>query len=231
MKLLLVEDHQDIAEIIFDFLEIKGHILDYARDGQQGLALACQQHYDLIILDINLPGMDGFSLCQALRKKGYDTPILMLTARDSHEDIINGLELGADDYLVKPFDLKILEARIKALHRRKTGAIAVKELSFGDLNLDLISHIISRKECRFNLNQTQFTIMKVLMMKAPDVALREELIHEIWPDEPPEEDILRNHIYQLRCQIDKPFTHAYIKTIPKLGYQLIPEQTFSEQNK
>jgi len=225
MKLLLVEDHQDIAEIIFDYFEIKGYVLDYAGDGHLGLELATKNHYDLIILDIMLPHMNGITLCQTLRTNGLDTPILMLTARDSEKDIIDGLEQGADDYLVKPFDLKVLEARIRALYRRKTGSIATRELHFGNLRLDLLNRIVIRNECHYKLNKTLFIIMKILMMRAPEIASREELINEIWSEDQPEDNVLRNHIYQLRSLIDKPFEHAYIKTIPKLGYQLIDEHT------
>ena len=222
MNLLLIEDHQDIAGIIFDFFEIRGgYVLDYASNGKQGLALASQQHYDLIILDVMLPLMDGLSVCQTLRKQGIDTLILMLTARSDKEAILQGFEAGADDYLVKPFDLHILEARIKSLQRRKTGVVALMTLRFCELHLDLASRTVQRQDCLITLNQTLFVILKTLMRCAPNVATREELINAIWQDDEPEGDVLRSHIYQLRSQIDKPFPHAYIKTIPKVGYQLI----------
>lgn len=222
MKLLLIEDHQEIAGIIFDFFELKGgYELDYASDGRHGLTLATQQHYDLIILDVMLPYMDGLSVCSNLRQQGVDTPVLMLTSRSDKEDILQGFEHGADDYLVKPFDLNIFEARVKALYRRKTGTIAIKRLTFGELELNISNHVVTRQHCQFQLNQTLFTLLKTLMMRAPDIASREELIKAIWRDDEPDGDILRSHIYQLRNQIDKPFQHAYIKTIPKVGYQLV----------
>ncbi len=224
MKILLIEDNQDIAGIIFDFFEIRGdYLLDYASDGRHGLELASKNHYDLIILDIMLPLMDGLEVCNSLRSRGVDIPILMLTARSNRDDILEGFEQGADDYLVKPFDLNILEARVQALYRRKTGAVAIKSLSFGELKLDLVNRVVERSECRFKLNQTQFTILKTLLMRAPDVATRDELIKEVWQDDEPDGDVLRSHIYQLRSQIDKPFRHAYIKTVPKVGYQLTAE--------
>ena len=220
MKILLVEDHQEIAGIIFDFFEIKGFQLDYARDGLQGFELASNNHYDVIILDVMLPHLDGLSVCQKLRKHGIDTPILMLTARDSNNDILDGFEHGADDYLVKPFDLNILAARLNALYKRRSGNAATKAITFSNLTLDLASRTLRRNECTFQLNQTLFTIMKTLMLRAPDIASRDEIINQVWQDDSPEDDILRHHIYQLRSQIDKPFKHAYIHTIPKVGYQL-----------
>lgn len=223
MKLLLVEDHQDIAGIIFDFFELKGYVLDYASNGQQGYDLAKENHYDLIILDVMLPRMDGYTVCQKLREQGIDTPILMLTARDTREDTLTGFEQGADDYLVKPFDLEILEARINALTRRRSGQTASKVLNFGQLTLDINTHSLSRGDCRFSLNPTLFTILKLLMMRAPEVVSKEEIIHTLWGEDEPEGNVLRSHIYQLRTQIDKPFSHHYLKTVPKVGYQLIKE--------
>lgn len=225
MKLLLVEDHQEIAGIIFDFFEIKGYTLDYASQGQQGFDLATENHYDLIILDVMLPRMDGFTVCQKLREQGVDTPILMLTARDTREDTLTGFQQGADDYLVKPFDLEILEARINALTRRRTGQTARKEIHFDQLHLDLNSHTLSRGDCRFSLNPTLFTLLKLLIMRAPDVVSKEEMISALWGDDEPEGNVLRSHIYQLRSQIDKPFSHHYLKTVPKVGYQLIAEES------
>ena len=223
MKILLVEDHQEIAGVIFDFFELKGFQLDYARDGKQGFELACQNHYDVIILDIMLPHLDGLSACKKLRAHGVDTPVLMLTARDNNNDIIDGFEHGADDYLVKPFDLNILAARLSALHKRNTGEIAKKSLTFSKLTLDFTNRTLARNECEFQLNQTLFTIMKTLMLRAPEIATREEILNQVWQDDVPEEDLLRHHIYQLRSQIDKPFKHSYIRTIPKVGYQLTLE--------
>lgn len=223
MKLLLVEDHRQIADIIFDYFEMKGFAMDYAADGRHGLDLAEKSHYDVIILDIMLPHMDGLTVCRKLREQGIDTPVLMLTARDQNEDILAGYEHGTDGYLVKPFDLKVLEARVKALHRRHIGGMAASKLSYGDLELDLSSHALKRDGMEFNLNKTLFTILKLLLLRAPGVATREELISEVWGDDEPDHDVLRSHIYLLRTQIDKPFDYSYIRTVPKVGYQLVKE--------
>ncbi|PSW19968.1 DNA-binding response regulator [Photobacterium sanctipauli] len=223
MKLLLVEDHQDIAGVIFDYFELKGHTLDHASNGLHGLELGSQNHYDLIILDIMLPKLDGYAVCNKLREQGIETPILMLTARDTREDTLTGFAQGADDYLVKPFDLEILEARIQALTRRHSGVTATNTLEFGDLKLDLNQHVVERGHCTFSLNPTLFTILKLLMLRAPKVVSKDEIISALWGDDEPEGNVLRSHIYQLRHQIDKPFKHAYIKTVPKVGYQLCQE--------
>jgi DNA-binding response OmpR family regulator len=226
MKILLVEDNKDIAEVIFEFFELQHHELDYAMNGFQGYELGRSGHYDVIILDIMLPGISGLEVCQKLRREGVDTPILMLTARDTNQDILNGFEEGADDYLVKPFDLNILSARVKALYRRRTGR-STKEIRFGDLVLDTSTYSLNRNECRFELNQTLFTLIKLLMLRAPAMVTRQEIEYELWGDEPPDSDSLRSHIYQLRNKIDKPFKHHYIKTIPKMGYQLVSESEHS----
>jgi DNA-binding response OmpR family regulator len=222
MKILLVEDHKDIAEVIFEFFELRDCELDYATTGAQGYELGKSAHYDIIILDIMLPDYSGLDVCKKLRLEGIDTPILMLTARDSNEDILGGFEEGADDYLVKPFDLNILAARINALYRRRKGG-AVKKICYGSLELDTLSYKLTRDNCEFQLNQTLFSILKLLMLRAPAVVSREEIEAEIWKEDLPDSDILRSHIYQLRNKIDKQFRHHYLKTIPKVGYQLLSE--------
>ena len=224
MKLLLIEDHKNIADIIFDYFEIKGYQLDYAHNGLQGYDLARQQHYDLIILDVMLPKMDGLTVCNRLREDGINTPILMLTARDTREDILSGFSQGADDYLLKPFDLDILDARIKALTRRHSGGAGKTALHFCELKLDLANRVLHRESQELSLNPTQFIILKLLMARAPKAVNKEEISTALWGDDEPETDLLRSHIYQLRRLVDKPFKHAYIKTLPKVGYQLVSEE-------
>lgn len=224
MNLLLIEDHKDIAAVIFEYFELKGHQLDYAKNGQQGYDLALNNHYDLIILDIMLPKMNGNEVCQKLRVQGISTPIIMLTARDTRSDMLVGFEKGADDYLIKPFDLEILEARISALCRRNQGLMAAKTLHFETLTLHINHRMVERNGCNISLNPTLFILLKALMLKAPEVVSKDEFNRLIWQDDEPDKDILRSHIYQLRSLIDKPFEHAYIKTVPKLGYQLISKQ-------
>lgn len=223
MKILLVEDNRDVAGVIYDYLEIKGHQMDHVYDGLQGYELARNQHYDVIILDVMLPKLNGMDVCEKLRSEGVDTPILMLTARDQNDDILEGFAHGADDYLVKPFDLKILEARLTSLYRRWKGNASKNMLSFEELELNLTNRILTRKGCEISLNQILFRIMKLLLLRAPKIVTRDELIAEIWPDEEPDADLLRSHIYLLRNKVDKPFEYNYIQTIPKVGFQLKPK--------
>ncbi len=221
MKILLVEDHADIAGVIFDYFELLGHTMDHALSGTQALNLVEDNHYDVVILDVMLPKMDGMTVCKKLRENGVDTPVLMLTAMGEREDILSGFDHGADDYLVKPFDLKILEARVSALNRRRTGQVSVRELVFGELRLSLTSHVAVRRECQLTLNPSLFTVLKLLMARAPQVVTKEELITALWGDDEPEGNVLRSHVYQLRNLIDKPFEYGYIRTVPKIGYQLV----------
>ena len=135
-KILLVEDNREVAGVLFDYFESLGMELDYADNGELGLQLALNENFDLILLDLMLPRMDGLTVCNALRNAGNHTPILMLTALDNREDMLNGFKHGADDYLTKPFDLEILEARIKALIKRYRGEVTQSTLSFGSLRVD-----------------------------------------------------------------------------------------------
>ncbi len=138
--------------------------------------------------------------------------------------MLNGFDAGADDYLVKPFDLEILEARVKALTRRRNGEVSSRELTFGELSLDVTTHTVTRKSCKFALNPSLFTILRLLINRAPGVVTKEELIVALWGDDEPEGNVLRSHMYQLRTLIDKPFEHGYLRTIPKHGYQLVLPQ-------
>lgn len=221
MNVLLVEDCQEVAEIIFDYFENTNIELDYAATGTLGLRLATEQHFDCIILDIMLPGLDGLTLCQQLRKKGKNTPIIMLTARDTSLDIKQGLNLGADDYLVKPFDIEILEARIHSLVRRSSGSGFKTCLHCGTLKLDLQNYHVWRDDRTIKLNPSCFKILKLLMERSPALATRQEIEQTLWPEGVPDQDILRKHIYQLRTKIDKPFQHDMIETVPKLGYRIM----------
>jgi len=225
VRILLVEDSKAVAEVVYEYFEeakFEGieYDLDYAPTGNLGFQLAQENRYDCIILDIMLPGMDGISICKELRALGNDTPIIMLTARDTNKDMLTGLKTGADDYVVKPFDLELLEARIEAVIRRTKGSGFKTTLSVGDLQMNLSSHQVTRFGQNIKLNPSNFKILKLLMEKHPVVATRAEVEHLLWPDEQPDQDILRKHIYQLRSKIDKPFEHEILKTVPKIGYKL-----------
>jgi DNA-binding response OmpR family regulator len=220
LRILIVEDSIDLAENIGDYLEIQGHVSDFAMDGISGLHLALTNRYDAIILDIMLPGMDGLTFCRKLRKEGeMTTPVLMLTARDTLSDKLKGFDAGADDYLVKPFELEELSARLLALARRSDHA-REKTLIVGDLEIDLGKMQVQRAGNPIELNRACFKILKMLMQASPNVVSRNEIEHALWSDMPPESDALRSHIYILRQAIDKPFTHPLIQTIHGFGFKL-----------
>ena len=220
MKLLLVEDCREVAEVIFEYFEADGVELDYAATGVQGLSLAMAGEFDCIILDVMLPGMDGLSLCRRLRELGLNTPIVMLTARDTNQDMLTGLRQGADDYVVKPFDLELLEARIQAVVRRSSGSGFSNRLEIGPLSLDLAARQVWREQQEITLTPSCFHILRLMAEKYPGVASREHIEAALWPDELPDQDVLRKHIYQLRQKVDKPFGRDIIRTVPKLGYKL-----------
>ncbi|WP_035385183.1 response regulator transcription factor [Ferrimonas futtsuensis] len=219
-KLLLVEDNREIAGILFDFFEAKEVELDYADNGELGLKLALESSFDAIILDLMLPRMDGFEVCQALRNQGRDTPVLMLTALDNRQDTLHGFKQGTDDYLTKPFDLEILEARLLALISRYRGTMASGKVQVGELEIDTKTRQAWRQGQKLSLNPTTFKILSVLAQAAPDVVSRDQLTDAIWGDQPPSNDVLRSHVYQLRNQLDKPFAQPMLVTVPKVGFRL-----------
>jgi DNA-binding response OmpR family regulator len=221
MRVLIVEDHKDIAENIGDYLEPKGYTVDFAADGVTGLHLALTQNFDVIILDLMLPVMDGIEVCKKLRFEGKkDTPIIMLTARDQLENKVEGLRAGADDYLVKPFSLKELEVRLEALHRRKDGFTESRVLKVADLEFDPDTFTTTRDGQSLKLNPTMRTLLDVLIRNTHRVVKREELEYELWGEDPPDGDPLRAHIHALRNIIDKPFPVKLLQTIHGTGYRL-----------
>jgi DNA-binding response OmpR family regulator len=220
LKILLVEDCQSVAEVIFDYFEASGISLDYAATGTLGLSLAQSQKFDCIVLDIMLPGLDGISLCKQLRAEGNNTPIIMLTARDTDSDMLSGFREGADDYIVKPFNLELLEARIHSLIRRNSGIGFINQLTYGFITLDINTHQVWRGKSELKLTPIGFKILKLLVQRSPNVVSRQEIEDVLWPDDPPDQDILRKHVYQLRSKVDTPFTENIIETVPKLGYRL-----------
>lgn len=224
IRVLLVEDHRDLAETIIDFLESLGCTVDYAADGMTGLHLASRGAFDIIVLDVMLPGMDGLALCRQLREqRGESTPLIMMTARDELNDKLAGFESGADDYLVKPFDLPELVARIVSLVRRAQGRVAPKRLAVDDLALDTGSRLVTRGASRLSLTPAGFTLLRVLLEHSPNVVSRETLEHALWGEEPPASDTLRTQIYKLRKAVDRPFEQQLIHTVQGLGYRLSRE--------
>ncbi|NRF14099.1 response regulator transcription factor [Vibrio coralliilyticus] len=219
-KILLVEDNREVAGILFDYFESMGMELDYADNGELGLQLALSENFDLILLDLMLPRMDGLTVCNKLREDGNNTPVLMLTALDNREDMLKGFEHGADDYLTKPFDLEILEARMHALVKRYRGQVANTVLSFGSLKIDQKTRQAFREGKLLALNPTTYTILEALCHKAPEILTRQEISEKLWQEKEPNNDVLRSHIYQLRNQLDKPFAQPMLTTLPKIGFRL-----------
>ena len=219
-KVLLVEDNREVAGILFDYFECLGMELDYADNGELGLQLALEGNFDLILLDLMLPRMDGLTVCNKLRESGNSTPVLMLTALDNREDMLSGFEHGADDYLTKPFDLEILEARMTALIKRYRGQIASSTLEIGPIKIDQKTRQAFREGRLLALNPTTYTILEMLCIKAPELVTRQEIAEKLWQEKEPNNDVLRSHIYQLRNQLDKPFAKPLLMTVPKFGFRL-----------
>jgi len=225
LKILVIEDNPDLAANLVDFFAARGHMVDAAGDGITGLHLATTQRFDVILLDLILPGMDGVTLCRRLRTKAENvTPVLMLTARDTLEDKIAGLEAGADDYLVKPFALREVAARVNALARRASIALAQGELRVADLSFDPATFKVSRGSTPIRLAPIPLRLLEALMRASPRVVLREELERATWGDAPPDSDALRAHMHILRNAVDKPFDRPLIRTLRGIGWQIAPPE-------
>lgn len=223
MRILVIEDNEDLTANIIEFLSARGHTTDNATDGVTGLHLGVVNTYDAIVLDLMLPGIDGLDLCKRLRREADDpVPILMLTARDTIDDKLAGFASGADDYLVKPFSLLELEARLEALGnrgpRRKQQTLRV-----GNLVLDLGAWQVHRDGQPITLTPTALRLLEALMRASPGLVRRTELETVIWGENPPDSEALRTHIHALRAAIDKPFDRALLHTVPTMGYRLVDD--------
>jgi DNA-binding response OmpR family regulator len=222
---LLIEDHHDIAAMVCDHLEYRGYEVDYAADGVTGLHLASTGEFDAIILDLMLPGIDGLDICRKYRTEaGGVAPVLMLTARDTLEDKVAGLDAGADDYLVKPFELEELDARLRALMRRAAGDLAPTTLRVADLEFDTGTLQASRAGKPVTLTPINRKLLLALMKASPRVLSRRALEQEVWGDITPDSDALRSHLYTLRKAIDKPFDTQLLQTVQGTGYRLAPPE-------
>lgn len=221
MRVLIIEDNPDIAANLGDYLDDHGHTVDFAGDGVTGLHLAVVNDFDAIVLDLALPGMDGLEVCRKLRQDaGRDTPVLMLTARDRLEDKLAGFEKGADDYLVKPFELQEVEARLNVLASRGRRRSS-RELQVGDLAYNVDTLNVTRGEQEIYLNPIGLKLLHCLMESSPNVVSRADLEMKVWGEEMPDSDSLRVHIHSLRSVIDKPFGSNMIQTRHGIGYRLV----------
>lgn len=221
MRLLLVEDHPELAAHLSELLRSHGHEVEVAANGPAGLEAATRRTPDLLILDRMLPGMDGLELCRRLRDVHHlEIPILMLTALDSIADRVAGLEAGADDYLVKPFAMAELDARLKALLRRSRLSVPAEALQVADLSYDPRTLAADRAGHAIRLNPSTRRILTLLMQNTHRVVSRAELEQALWGDAPPAGDVLRAHVYALRTAVDKPFARKLLHTVHGEGYRL-----------
>lgn len=226
MRVLIIEDDPAIAANLYDFLEARGHTVDAAADGVTGLHLAITGGFDAIVLDLGLPGMDGGTLCRKLRGEAHnDTPVLMLTARDTLDDKLGGFAQGADDYLVKPFALKEIEARLTALHKRHAGRVAPRALTAGELTFDPQTFVIRFCGRDVKLPPKCIRLLQVLMAQPNRVFSRKELEAEVWGREQETSDTLRSHMHVLRRELAQAGSYDPIENVHGLGYRLVPRET------
>ncbi|RMG03060.1 MAG: DNA-binding response regulator [Nitrospirae bacterium] len=219
MKILLVEDEENVADFIRRGLEEEEFIVDVSYDGKDGFLKATTDEYDLIILDVMLPGVDGVDLCKLIRMKEIITPILMLTAKDTIEDKVRGLDSGADDYLTKPFAFDELLARIRALIRRKS--LSVEPLKCADLKLDPLKRKVSRAGKDIYLRPKEFGLLEFLMRNKNKVVSRSEILKNVWGyDFDPATNVVDVHINFLRDKIDRDYDKKLIKTVRGSGYMI-----------
>jgi DNA-binding response OmpR family regulator len=220
MKILVIEDNPDMVANLYDFLEPRGHVVDAAYDGNSGIQFALENDYDVIVLDLMLPDVDGLDVCSRLRDSGVQIPVLMLTARDTLDDKLEGFTRGADDYLVKPFAMLELEARLNALLKRASAGGSRETLRVEDLEFDPVTLKVNRAGKPISLSPIPLKILTLLIRQSPRVVPRRELERRIWGDEKPDSDSLRAHMSVLRASIDRPFERQLLRTVHGIGYQL-----------
>lgn len=221
MRILIIEDDPTIAANLYDFLEARGHSIDAASDGVTGLHLAVSQPFDAIVLDIGLPGMDGLTLARKLREEAHiEVPILMLTARDTLEDKLEGFARGADDYLVKPFLLKEVEARLAAMHRRSSGRVTSRPLEAGTLTLDPKTMTVRFSGTEVKLPPKCLRILELLMQEPGRVISRDEIERLVWGEAQETSDTLRSHLHTLRRALTAAGGHDPVETLHGIGYRL-----------
>jgi len=220
MRMLVIEDNRRLVANLFDYFERRGHVVDAAPDGITGLHLASTHEFDVVVLDWMLPGIDGVELLDRLRRAGCNVPVIMLTARDELPDKIAGFRAGADDYLTKPFELPELEVRIEALLARAAGGGRRRLLKVDDLCFDRDTLEVSRGGRPLHLYPACRKLLELLLLASPAAVTRERLAHALWADSPPDGDMLRSHIYELRRSVDAPFEVKLIQTLPRIGYRI-----------
>lgn len=218
MFVLLIEDDFDLARTLVDFLNSENIECDTRFDGEAGLEAAMSDEYDLILLDLSLPKLDGLSVCETLRINNITCPILMLTARDTISDKVSGLDVGADDYLIKPFDFEELTARMRALYRRSQNVSDV--ITILDLQISFRQRVATRKNRILKLSPTGWELLEILARNSPNMVTKDKLLRVIWGEQIPDNDNLRAHIFKLRQQIQTSEEHPLLHTLSGKGFVL-----------
>jgi len=218
INVLLVEDDIDLATTIVDYLDIEDIECDHASNGVLGLNLLQINDYQMIILDVNMPKMDGLTMCKTLREQGKDIPVLMLTARDSLDNKLEGFAAGSDDYLVKPFATKELVARVQVLAKRKSGE--AKRLTLANLNLDLAKRSADVEGQTLKLSPIAFKLLETLVRHAPQPVTRSVIMQAIWGEEQPDSNSLKVHVHHLRKQLEATTHQVTLETIPSVGFAI-----------
>ena len=220
LSILLVEDNLTIAKQLIEFFEGHGWSVDYASNGSLGTELALNNPFDVVVLDLNLPDIDGLQVCKAIKEQStINLPILMLTARDAFEDKAEGYGEGADDYVTKPFDFREVALRCQALSKRNQ-LHKNQTIEIGELTIEQNQHIACREGKPLKLTNIGFKLLLTLAQAYPQAVSRSNLIHAVWQDSPPDTDTLRSHIYSLRNALDKPFDEPMLTTITNVGFKL-----------
>ncbi len=219
--ILVVEDEQRLARLVKRVLEEEGHVVDLAADGVEGLALGTAEGFDAIVLDVLLPGINGFEVCRRIRKEGAQTPVLMLTARSSVEDRVAGLDAGADDYLTKPFAFEELLARIRALTRRAPAITSGSQLTVADLTMDLVRHEVRRGRRVVTLTGKEYALLEYLLRHPNQVLTRAQILDHVWGyDSDPGSSVVEIYVHYLRNKIDKSEKQPLLQTVRGVGYTL-----------
>ncbi len=225
-RLLIVEDDRELAGNLIDFLQIQGYLTDYAADGHAALGLLAANEYDLVVLDLMLPGVDGLTICSRIREQLHsNVPVVMLTAKHEVDTKVSAFDVGADDYVVKPASLREIEARIRALIRRAAREIDNDLLVVGDLRMHTGTMKIERAGKSIILPPVPTRILMLLLRRSPNVVHRLAIHREIWGDAPGDNHALIVHMHALRNAVDKPFDRQLVHTVRGFGYRIADEQS------
>lgn len=219
-RVLLIEDDIRLASSVVQYMELHGLYCDHCLDGEQAKHLVLKNIYDVLVSDVNMPRLSGFDFCAYLRKMGVDVPLIMVTSRTSLDDKVQGFEVGADDYLVKPFELKELLIRIKALSKRKSGQSQSLTIPTLGISIDFSQHKVTREGVDIPLSKTAWMLLAALGRAWPNPVRKEDLEFLLWGEDVPESDGLKVHIHYLRQRLDQPFSQPIVQTVRGYGFVL-----------